>query len=108
MPSHLSVNAIDASTYIVTASFTDENDDPVEPNELYWSLQDKDDTVINDREEESISPATSITVVLQGDDLAISGNREVRYFKIWGTYDSDLGSDLPIADKASFDIIKGS
>ncbi len=69
MPATLTTNAVEKSTYIVTAAFTDEDGDAVTPNAgLVWTLTDMNGVVINSREDVSISPDTSVDIVLSGND----------------------------------------
>lgn len=91
----LSTHAVDGSTYVVTASFTDEAGDSVVPNALTWSLRDGTGTIVNSRDAVSITPAASVTIVLQGDDL-LYADGATRYLTIEGDYDSTNGSGLPI------------
>ena len=108
MPTDISTQAVERSTYVVTASFTDENGDAVVPNNLTWSLVDQDKaTIVNSREDIVLIPASSVTVVLSGADLAILHGKsvETRYFVVEGDYDSSLGSDLPINDEMEFQVV---
>ena len=41
---------------------------------MTWCLTDKNGTIINGREDVAITSASSMTIVLSGDDLAISGS----------------------------------
>jgi len=109
MPTKVTTEAIEKSTFVISVSFTDEDDSAVVPNSgLTWTLTDMDGDVINNRENVSITPASTIYIVLQGDDLEIadsSNNYEGRIITVEGTYDSDLGSDLPMKDTCRFDVI---
>lgn len=93
----LSDRATEESTYVVTASFYDENDDPVTPTTVTWTLTDEDGVVINSREDVSITPGTSVDIVLSGDDLTC-GNaaHAARILTVDAMYNSDLGSGLPL------------
>ena len=72
---------------------------------MTWSLLEPDGTVVNEREDVTVSPAESVTIVLSGDDLAMDEAYDVeRILLIEGTYDSDLGSDLPLRDQLTFTI----
>lgn len=105
MPSTLTVNAVEKSTFVVNVAFTDEDSDSVTPTAATWTLTDCDGSIINSREDVTISTLdTNVDVVLSGDDLAIqSGNDDgKRVFLIEGTYDSTLGSGLPFKDQAEF------
>lgn len=105
MPTELSLKAVEEGTYIITSSFFDEEGTPVIPKAgLSWRLTDEFGNVINNRGSVALTPATSVTVVLSGDDLATDATSETRVFTVSGTYDSSLGQDLPIKDQAIFDI----
>lgn len=102
----LTKRAKEKGTFPIVAAFKDEDGDPVTPNSgLTWTLTDQYGAVINDREDVAITPATSVTVVLQGDDLALPDpNRNIRVLTIEGDYDSSLGSELPLKDQVQFEI----
>lgn len=107
MATRLTTKADENSTYIITASFTDEDDNTVVPNTLTWTLVDMDGNVINERQDIVVSSlASSINIVLSGNDLALSGSSktEERIITLEGTYDSSSGSNLPIVSSASFKI----
>lgn len=103
MPATLVSKAVEESTYVITASFTDEDGNAVEPEAgLTWSLYDKYGNVINEREDVTLTPATSVDIVLSGDDLALTSNDSgVRKLTVKGTYVSDLGT-LPLKDEVTF------
>lgn len=85
------------TTLVVTVSYTDEDGTAVTPSAATWTLTDRDGTVINEREEVTISsPTTADDVVLSGDDLALqdSGDDGLRYFLCEFTYDSTSGAGL--------------
>jgi hypothetical protein len=108
MPTDLEGKAVEESTYAVVASFFDEETppQPVTPNAgLSWTLTDEHGNIINNRNAVSISPATSVTIVLSGDDLALDSTSEIRVVTVAGTYDSSLGSGLPIKDEARFKVV---
>ena len=107
MPTTITTNAIERSTYAITAAFTDETGAAVVPNSgLTWTLTDATGAVVNSREDVAIASAASVTVVLTNLDLAISttyrDNRRLLTFE--GTYNSSLGSNLAIRDQAEFQI----
>ena len=109
MPVVIDTPAVEESTYVVTASFTDENDTPVVPNTITWSLTDLDGDPINYRSDvEVLSPAASITLVLKGDDLQIAageGGSAQRILTLEATYDSSLGNDLPLKESMIFRVL---
>ncbi len=100
--------AKEKGTIAFVVSFEDENGDAAAPDTLIWSLTDTDGNVINNLDQEVVSsPTASNTIVLSGDDLQILSSESsqtavVRKFIIEATYDSDLGSDLPVNDVAVF------
>jgi hypothetical protein len=106
MTTTLATHAKEQSTYSISASFTDEDDEAVAPKTLSWTLTDISGTVINERENVNIpSPSASEDIVLSGADLALQSNEStqgVRVFTVEGTYDSDAGSDLPLNDEIRF------
>jgi hypothetical protein len=105
MPTTLTERARDRSTFGVVARFTDEADppNPLIPNALTWSLLDSAGTVVNSRSAVSIAPAASVTIVLSGADL-VASEGSTRVVLLEGTYDSDLGADLPLRDTVTFQI----
>lgn len=104
MPTKLTVDADEESTYVVGATFTDEDGDSAVPSSITWTLTDAAGNVINSRENVSITPAASINIVLSGDDLAIGTNGTSRRVTIKATYNSSLGSGLPLTGECYFSI----
>lgn len=99
----LSRIATEESTYVVTATFTDEDGAAVVPKEITWTLTDSEGTVINSRKAVSITPAASVDIVLSGADLDVTETRNgVREILISALYDSALGADLPLNAAAVF------
>ena len=105
MPSVLTtVKAVDRSTFIVTASFTDAQGDDVIPASIAWTLTDDAGTVINSRENVNVAvPAASIDILLQGDDLAVADS-STRLLTLNAVYNSDEGSNLPLRDQVRFTV----
>ena len=103
MPTTLTTHAVERSTFVVTASFTDENGEPVTPTTLQWTLTDLEGNVINNRSQVSITPSSTVDIVLSGDDLALQGDSpEMRVLTIEGTYNSTLGTGLPLKESVKF------
>ncbi len=93
----LTVKAVEGSTYVVTIKFFDENGQPVVPNTAEWTLTDEDGNIVNSRDGVEIgSPDSTIEVLLGGSDLPGPGNV---LFAVDATYDSALGTDLPLVDQ---------
>ncbi len=108
MPTTLTIEADEESTYVITFAFEDEDDQPVVPNSATWTLTDISGAVVNSRSNIDILPIVQTgDIVLSGDDLGIvvgvAGNIE-RRFRIAALYDSSLGSDLPLTGEAKFTI----
>jgi len=85
----------------VIASFTDENDVAVIPENVTWTLTDEGGAVINSRTAISATPDSSgsITATLTGNDLEIldgetSRPRASRVLSIYYEYDSTYGNNL--------------
>lgn len=107
MPTNSGVKLKERSTGKVAYTLRDENGDPATPNNLWWSLVDEDmSTIVNEKENESVAPASTVTIALSGADLAILHGKplETRYLVFEGDYDSDLGENLPINDHVSFQV----
>ena len=106
MATLLTTIAKEKSTYMITIACTDEDGAAVAPATLTWSLSKSDGTAINSKTDVAISsPTSSETVVLSGDDLQIYASDDyIRVFVVEGTYNSDLGSGLPLKGSAKFQI----
>lgn len=106
MPTTITTAAQEESTYIITCAFTDEDGAAVVPGTVTWTLMDSDGTVINSREDVSATPASSVDVVLSGDDLQVlsgeTANEVKRVFLVEYVYDSNAGNNLPGKDHAIF------
>ncbi len=77
----LSTNASEEGTYAIDEiQFLDSQDTPVaitpETGTVIWCLTNKNGDIINSREDVAITSASSMTIVLSGDDLVISGNAD--------------------------------
>lgn len=95
----LSKEAIEGGTYIIELKFKDEDGNFTNPDSLQWWLSDVNGNPINNREGVSVVEPTSITnVVLQGPDLTPG----YKIFTIKGTYSSNYGNNLPLADATKF------
>ncbi|MBU2487950.1 MAG: hypothetical protein KKA60_01020 [Proteobacteria bacterium] len=106
MPVRLTTHARERSSYVVRASFTDEEGSPVAPETLSWTLTDASGAVVNGRDSVSVAgPSSTENIVLSGDDLALAQGRdkEARILTLTGTFHSDLaGQSLPFAESARF------
>ena len=105
MPTTITTKAEEESTYIVQVAFKDEDGNAVVPDTVYWKLTDSDGNVINSRSAVSVTPGLTVDITLSGDDLAVvsgKGSNKMRVLTVWGTYDSDLGLNLPYKDSCKF------
>ena len=92
------------STAVFTPSFTDENGAPTTPVTITWTLSDQNGQTINGRVNVSLTPGASI--LLDGPDLAILSptDQGLRILTIKATYNSSLGSGLPINQEFGFQV----
>jgi len=105
MATLLSERAQQQSTIIITVSFADENGKAVTPTSVTWSLTDTSESIINSRDDVSITPATSVDIVLSGDDLTLSATEKIagkRWLIVKAIYNSDYGTGLYMKDSAVF------
>ena len=98
MSTTLEAVATEGSTYIVTVSFTDEDGSAVAPYSVKWTLADSRGEVVNGRENVEIAtPASSLDIVLKGDDVQITPPiGKYLLLTIDAEYDSALGAALPL------------
>ena len=100
----LSTVAQDQSTYKLTLTYTDSAGDAVTHTAVTWTMTDRAGTVINSREDVSISsPSTSNDIILSGDDLRYSDGRW-RVVTVEATYNSTGGNGLPLRGECVFSI----
>ena len=106
MPMTLREKAVEGSTYVITASFFDENDTAVVPASILWSLTDARGDVVNSREDVAVAvPAAVIDIVLSGDDLAVTtGQSPFRRLRVNATYNGPAGPATPLVDEVRFTI----
>lgn len=97
-------NATEESTYVVTVAFRDESGASVIPTAVTWTLTNEIGTVINSRDDVVATPASSINIVLTGDDLSVGENGVKRILVVSATYNSTYGTGLSLKAAATFDI----
>ena len=103
MPVDITTHAVEGSTFVIDAQFSDADDTTVVPNSIAWTLTDKDGTVQNSLEGVSLTAATTVTIVLSGTDLTLvtgGDGLKILYFDV--DYDSTEGSGLPLREEARF------
>lgn len=93
------------ATAVIVVAFTDEDGAAMTPETLTWTLTDLNGNIIHGRDAESITPNTSVDIILSGDDLAIPNHSLLkRIITIEGTYNSSYGTGLPLKDQVIFTI----
>jgi hypothetical protein len=101
----LTSDAVEGSTYIVTVSFADETGATMIPVSATWSLRDNNQAIVNSRSNVSMTPATSVSIVLSGADLDYEANSStLRILTVQAVYDGSYGSNLPLVDEYTFNI----
>lgn len=95
---------VEKGTLKLTVPIYDEDGNAVVPNELSYTLTDWSGAVMNGLEGEAIVPASSVDIVLTGDDLVIGDTTPQRFLLIEGTYDSSDGNDLEMRHQIEFTI----
>jgi hypothetical protein len=102
----LTEEAVELSTYVITLACADASGDAVTPTSGTWTLTALDGTVVNSRTAVALTPASSMSVVLSGNDLALLdtyGTGE-RLLTVQFTYSSDEGLNLPLKEEVYFRI----
>jgi len=102
----LDVHATEGSSFPITVELADSQGTEIVPNDdVMWSLVDEDGVTVNNRHNVSIpSPASTITILLSDDDLAIPSRDESvpRWLVLKCTYDSTLGDEIPLRAQVKF------
>lgn len=96
-------NAVYGNPYIMTFACYDEASTNIVPTTASWTLKNRAGTIINSRENVSITPALTMTVVLTQADLAI-GTDPWRVVEFSGTYSSSYGTGLPLFKECTFKV----
>jgi hypothetical protein len=103
MTIELEENANEQSSYPIEFDCIDELGLAVVPNSITWKLTDDAGTVINNKSAETITPGSSFSVVIYGDDLKYEDGA-IRKLLIQTPYDSSYGLTLPLNEEYSFNI----
>lgn len=100
----LATPVAEQGTAVVDLSFQDEGGNAVIPVSVTWTLTDAAGTVVNSRSQVALTPASTVSVVLKGDDLTLGGAYlgTVRKLLVEATYNSTLGSGLPLKEEITF------
>ena len=94
-------------TYGIELVFKDETNSLMTPDSVQWTLTDRDGDVINDREDIVIDEgdlASTMVIVLSGNDLADHPSGEGRILFVESTFTSSLGSGLPLPEWIHFTV----
>ena len=112
MPTIISIDdnhAVEKSHIGIQVEFLDENGQAVVPSSVTWTLSNEDGATINDRIDVSITAASTVTIVLNSDDLALpagfTGGSLKRKITVSAVIDSDLGNDLTLKDSITFPVV---
>ena len=108
MPVKATAYAVERSTFVVSAAFTDETAASVTPSSITWRLEDDSGRTINSRSAVTVTPASSITIVLSGADLQLldqDNESEIRRLTIEALYTSSLGAGLSLSDSYEFKVM---
>ena len=102
----IETHANERSTFAVDLRFYDESGLAVVPNTLNWSLTDAVGNIVNGHDNDIVAvPSLSNQLLFSGDDLAFQkGESKLvkRIITVEMTYDSALGTDLPLNDEIIF------
>lgn len=97
-----SPKAESGSTFICTAAFTDADGTAVTPNTVQWSLTNATGLIINSRDDVSITPGETVSIVLSGADILETDGLE-RKLTVEAVYNSiTYGNNLPLVEQATF------
>lgn len=107
MPTDLDIVFKEKATGVINAAFTDEDGATVVPTACTYTLTDNSGNIINNINQTAASLASSVDIVLTGDDLAIqttevSEAQVLRRLLVEFEYTSSLGSGLPGKQSGSF------
>jgi len=102
----LPLHAIEESAYVINLTFTDEDGGSVTTKgRVVWQLLSLISGSLSTIATGSTAATASADIVLSGSDLDLftgENNYGLRLFDVATTYDSSLGSDLPLRDGVRF------
>lgn len=96
---------IDKASLVLEFQVTNEQGLVVTPISMKWSLVDETDAIVNARENVSVTPASTMSIVLTGNDTAYLEGNDTRKVLIEGTYLSTLGT-LTVKKTVTFTVSK--
>lgn len=102
----LSEDAEEKSSFEVEAAFKDKDGTAFTPKAVTWKLTDVAGATTFASGSET--PASTVSILLKGDDLRLSdgftGQSEKRRLFVKATYDTDAVSDVPLRNSCEFRI----
>ena len=108
MPVKAQIHAVERSTLVITAAFTDELNSPVTPTSVAWRLESDSGAIINNRSNVSLTPAPSVKIVLTGADLDVlvnTNDSELRRLILTAVYNSSNGVGLSLSESYEFQVL---
>lgn len=101
----LTEEAVEESTLVVSVTFLDEADEEITPLSVDWTLTDRYGVVVNERDGVSVTPATTVTLLLTGDDLMLLGEMDSgqRLLLVEATY-SGHGATVNLREEIEFTV----
>ena len=109
-PFQLNTKAVRGSSFVINMIPKDEDGTAITPDSLEYTLTDPDGNVINSLSGISLTPSTSIDLMLSGDDLEFESAEEgayevIRIITVTGVYDSAVELNVPLIDSATFYVV---
>ena len=90
------------STAAFEVSFFDEAGAAVVPTSITWSLYNRREVIMNDREDVVVTPtAATVTIITQGDDH-VYADGDMRRLVVDALYNSSNGTGLPLRSEIQY------
>lgn len=98
--------AKEGSTYIIPVTFKNESGVAQAPQSARWTLMNAKKQVLNNRRHVAITPATTVNIMLFGQDLKVTeaGPYADRRVLIESFYNSSYGTGLPCVEEVRFQV----
>lgn len=96
---------LDGSTKVVAVSFFDEALAAMTPTSVTWSLYDEDGAIVNNRSDVVAIPATTVNIVLSGNDVVFVSPTSQRILVVEAVYTGVYGVGLPLKDYFKFTVL---
>ena len=103
MPDVVTTRVPSRSTIKIVGTYTDATGASVTPNNMVWQLSNLDGVTVNSRTGTTLTPGTSNTVLLDGDDTDWSYGQG-RIMTWIGDYDGDGDTGLALNKAVQFEI----